>query len=225
MKRGRTFLRSTDRPGEAAAQAAAGKDSPAPAAAAPAQQQAPATGTEAAPALAPAAAAPPKAPAPDETAPLKDQLLRLQADFDNFRKRTLRERGETAALANQDLMLQMLPVLDHLDLALAAAAAHKTDDGVVQGFRLVADQLLAALARAGLEPVDAAPGGAFDPAVHEAVSHLPSPDVPENAVVTQARRGYKLGGRMLRAVQAVVSSGPPKQQEAAAPAPAGAQGG
>ncbi len=151
------------------------------------------------------------APTPSAEKPLTvadDRLLRLQADFDNFRKRTVREREETYRRANTDLMTELLPVLDHLELALKAASENATDPAFADGVRLVFDQMLGVLGKFGLSPIDAE-GQAFDPGEHEAVSHLPSPDVAENHVMVQSRRGYKLGDRVLRAAQVVVSSGAP----------------
>lgn len=140
-----------------------------------------------------------------------DRLLRLQADFDNFRKRTVREREETYRRANTDLMTDLLPVLDHMELALKAVSENATDPAFVEGVKLVFDQMLGVLDRFGLTPIDAE-GKAFDPGEHEAISHLPSPDVPENHVMVQSRRGYKLGERVLRAAQVVVSSGVPAKE-------------
>ena len=94
-------------------------------------------------------------PAVDETEALNGRLLRLQADFENFRKRTLREKGELYRRANEEIMLELLPVLDHLDLALDAAADHGADEALIQGFRLVSDQMLSVLRKFGLEPIDA----------------------------------------------------------------------
>ncbi len=146
--------------------------------------------------------------APEESvAQVKDRLLRLQADFDNFRKRTLREKGDIYRNANEDIMLELLPVLDHLDLALNAVVEHGADNAFLEGFKLVSEQLVSVLGRFGLTAIDAG-GGVFDPALHEAISHLPSGDVPADGIVTQVRRGYKLGERVLRAAQVVVSSGP-----------------
>ncbi len=138
---------------------------------------------------------------------LRDRCLRLQADFENYRRRVLREREETARRAQQGLMEDLLPVLDHLDLAMQAAADHAADNGVVEGFRMVAEQLRGVLGRYGLEAVEA-DGAVFDPVWHEAISHIPSADVAENAVIQQTRRGYKLGEFLLRPAQVVVSSGP-----------------
>jgi molecular chaperone GrpE len=143
----------------------------------------------------------------ESAAALQDRLLRLQADFENFRKRALREKRELARQANEDLVQELLPVLDHLDLAIDAASEHAGGAAFLEGFRLVSDQLLAALARFGVTPVDGT-GETFDPNRHEAVSHLASDEVPENKVITQVRRGYSLGDKLLRAAQVVVSSGP-----------------
>ncbi|MBM4142064.1 MAG: nucleotide exchange factor GrpE [Lentisphaerae bacterium] len=144
----------------------------------------------------------------EEIKALQDRLLRLQADFDNFRKRTLREKEDLYCRANEDLMMELLPVLDHLDLALAAAQARDNADPVAEGFRMVAEQLLSKLGKFGLTPVDAQ-GVPFDPNLHEAISHLPSADAPESSIIAQVRRGYRLGAQLLRPAQVVVSSGPP----------------
>lgn len=154
----------------------------------------------------PAAEAPEKA-APSEADQLKERLLRLQADFDNFRKRTSRERTEFAQRATEDLVSELLPVLDHFELGLKTAREHSADASVREGFQLVYDQLMGVLGRAGLTAIDAN-GQAFDPHQHEAVTHLPSEDVPADIVMHQTRRGYRLGDKLLRAAQVVVSSGP-----------------
>ena len=149
---------------------------------------------------------------PDQAAEaLENRLLRLQADFDNFRKRVLRERNETYTKANEDLMLEIIPVLDHMDMAIKSGVEHGAPQAFVDGINLVADQLKGVLARFGLEKIDAS-GAAFDPNEHEAISHLPSGKVAENMVMEQTRLGYKLKGRLLRAAQVVVSSGSPVQQ-------------
>ncbi len=138
--------------------------------------------------------------------PLADQLLRLRADFDNFRKRTLRERTELYQRANEDLMEDIMPVLDHLDLALKAADDHGADESFVHGVKMVAEQLQSVLGSFGLKPIDA-DGADFDHNVHEAISRMQSEDVPEDKVIAQVRRGYFLGNKLLRAAQVVVSGG------------------
>ncbi|HMP72877.1 MAG TPA: nucleotide exchange factor GrpE [Kiritimatiellia bacterium] len=146
-------------------------------------------------------------PASPEVAALNDRLLRLQADFDNFRRRTLRERDAWALRANEELLKELLPVLDHFELGLKTAAEHEADDAVQQGFALVFEQFKAAVKKFGVEPVDPE-GEAFDPHVHEAVTHQPSAEVPADSVVTVFRKGYRLGERLIRPAQVVVSSGP-----------------
>lgn len=141
-----------------------------------------------------------------EVAVLKDRLLRLQADFDNFRKRTLREKDSLYKRANEDLMAELLSPLDHLDMALDAAGEHGAPRSFIEGFQLVKEQVLGILGKFGLSVVDA-DDGEFDFNLHEAISHLPSDDVAENCIISQVRRGYKLGDLLLRPAQVVVSSG------------------
>ena len=147
------------------------------------------------------------ASAPSEIDQLKDRILRLQADYDNFRKRTLRDQNEMAARANADLILQILPIMDHFERGLRDARAHKADKSVVDGFQLIYDQFMGALQKAGLVPISAE-GQVFDPHLHEAITHVPSDEHPVDVVVTETRRGYLLGDRLLRASQVIVSSGP-----------------
>jgi len=150
---------------------------------------------------------------PREERAADEQLLRLRADFENYKRRVLREKDELYRRANEDLVSELLPVLDHFEMAMQAAG-DRADDPFVQGVRLVGDQLMTALGKHGLAPIDAE-GEPFDPNLHEAVSHLPSPDTAENHVMVQTRRGYRLGDRLLRAAQVVVSSGAPAEAAAA----------
>ena len=156
---------------------------------------------------APAESAAAAEPQPSPEAVLQDRLLRLQADFENYRKRMDREKKDWIAFANEKLVLELLPVLDHFELGLADGAKNGAPAAFVEGFQLICNQLRAALEKAGVQAIDAE-GAAFDPHVHEAITHLPSDDVPADHVVAQTRRGYKLGDKLLRAAQVVVSSGP-----------------
>lgn len=148
------------------------------------------------------------ASAPSESDLLKERLLRLQADFDNYRKRSARERAEWQAFANEQLIREILPVVDHYELGLANAVKNKTPAAVMDGFKLVYEQLNSFLKKQGVTPLSAAPGTPFDPHLHEAISHLPSDEHPADVVITETRRGYKLGDKMIRPLQVVVSSGP-----------------
>lgn len=146
-------------------------------------------------------------PAPSETDILKDRLLRLQADFDNYKKRQLRERQDWIASANADILRELLPVLDNFERGLQSATATPENQAIVEGFSMIFDQLKALLGKFDVAevPTDGQP---FDPAVHEAITTMPSADIPEGHIVTAARRGYTLAGKLLRAAQVVVSSGP-----------------
>lgn len=149
---------------------------------------------------------------------LKDRHLRLQADFDNFRKRTQRERGELQVRATEDLVAELLPILDNFELGLRSPATQQAASPVRDGFQMVYDQLQAVLRRVGVTSFEAS--GAFDPHLHEAVSHAPSAEHPADTIVAQLRRGYRLGEKLLRPAQVVVSSGPPDAPEVS-PVPGG----
>jgi len=143
---------------------------------------------------------------------LKDQLLRLRADFDNYRKRTLREKREIYENANETLMLELLPVIDHLQLALSSAKEHQADAAFQEGLQLIAEQLMTALSKYGLDPCSS-DKERFDPNLHEAVSYLPSKTGPEGTIIAQSRPGYRFKNKMLRPAQVVVSSGPTKPEQ------------
>jgi len=140
-----------------------------------------------------------------------ERLLRLQADFENFRKRTLKEKNELYRRANEDLLQELLPVLDHFELAFSSIGKHASDKAFTEGVRLVSEQLLSVLGKFGLVPIEAE-GQPFDPNSHEAISYMAADDVAENIVISQTRRGYMVGHRLLRPTQVVVSSGPAAKQ-------------
>ena len=148
----------------------------------------------------------------EEDESLRDQFIRLQADFANFRNRTQRERLELYQRANEDLLLELLPVLDHYELGLQTAEQHESEKAVVDGFRLVYDQFSGVLKKFNVEPIDAV-GQPFDPHQHEALTHMPSDEFPAETCSNQVRRGYMFGDRLLRAAQVVVSSGPAEADE------------
>ena len=145
----------------------------------------------------------------DET--MRDQLLRLRADFDNFRKRTQRERSELFLMANETLFLELLPIIDHFEMGFKSAEEHKTDCSVTEGFRMVYNQLLDVLKKFNVTAIDTI-GEPFDPHRHESLLHMPS-DKPAGTVIEQIRRGYMLGEKLLRAAQVIVSSGSAEQKE------------
>ena len=148
----------------------------------------------------------------EEEETLREQFVRLQADFANFRNRTQRERIELYQRANEDLLLEILPVLDHYELGLQNAAQHDADKAVMDGFKLVFDQFQNVLNKFNLTPIEAV-GEAFDPHKHEALTHMPSDEFPAETCSNQIRRGYLFGDKLLRAAQVVVSSGPAEANE------------
>jgi molecular chaperone GrpE len=139
-------------------------------------------------------------------AELKDLLLRKAAEFDNYRKRVERERGEFTRYATADIVKDILPVLDNLERALSVDAGDGAGE-FVKGIELIHRQLLDTLERNGLEPINAV-GCEFDPHVHEAVVHEPSAGHAEGEVIEELQRGYKLGGRVLRPAKVKVAAAP-----------------
>lgn len=148
-----------------------------------------------------AAAAEAKAATAEErAAQAHDRWLRSQAELDNVRKRTARELAEGLKYANERLVKELLPVLDNLERALVAvdAAAERGESAAAlrDGVSLTHAQLLGALKKFGVEPVEAL-GRPFDPTVHEAIQQVES-DQPAGTVVAEHQRGYLLNGRLVR---------------------------
>ncbi|HXD27758.1 MAG TPA: nucleotide exchange factor GrpE [Arthrobacter sp.] len=142
----------------------------------------------------------PPAAATDVEAELRNDLLRLQAEYVNYRKRVERDREAVRDLAVQSVLSSLLPVLDDLD------AARKHGDLEEGPFAAVAKKFDAILAGHGLTRIEET-GVAFDPAVHEALMQQPSDEVPEDHVAQVLRIGYQKGERVIRAAQVVVSTG------------------
>ena len=134
----------------------------------------------------------------------KDRYARLLADFDNFKKRTARDREDTYLFAEMDILRDVLPTVDHL--ALALANAKDKDNEFVKGVQIVYDTLLKALKEHGAEPFDSV-GEKLDPDKMEAIASLPSAEIEEGKVSNEAKKGWMLKEKVLRAAQVVVSSG------------------
>ena len=136
----------------------------------------------------------------------RDLALRSQADFDNYKKRAAREKEEAIKYANTSLLERLIAIIDNFELGLSAARSEGEQSPIYSGMSMVFKQLTEFLADNGLQPIDAV-GQKFDPNLHEAIAHEPSDDVPENVVIRQTRRGYRLKDRLLRPSSVVVSSG------------------
>jgi molecular chaperone GrpE len=126
-----------------------------------------------------------------------DRLLRAAADLDNYRKRTRKEIDEARAQAREAVLKEILPGIDNLERALAAAGSEPAAGSVVEGLRLVLRQFLSALERLEVKPFDAV-GQPFDPTRHEAISQVTTEAHPPGTVATEMQRGYTIGNRLLR---------------------------
>jgi molecular chaperone GrpE len=139
----------------------------------------------------------------------RDLALRSQADFENYKKRSAREKAEAIKYANSALLERLVSIIDNFELGLAAAKEQGEQSPIYSGMILVQKQLSDLLAENGLQPIEAE-GKTFDPNLHEAIAHKPS-DSPEGTVICQARRGYRFRDRLLRPARVIVSSGPAKK--------------
>jgi molecular chaperone GrpE len=135
--------------------------------------------------------------APAEDAKLHERLLRLQADFENLKKRIDRERLDHFRYATSSLVARILPVLDNFERAMAAARPGSADDALLDGFALIQRQLVQELEAEGLRAMESV-GEPFDPERHEAVSTDPDSPMPPHTVTQVFQRGYFLHDRVLR---------------------------
>lgn len=138
----------------------------------------------------------------------KDLALRSQADLDNFRKRSAREKEDGIRYANASLLEQLIPILDNFELGLAAARNESSESPILAGMEMVLRQLQDFLKANGVEVIDATEKE-FDPNIHEALSQEESDSVPDGHIIRQLRRGYKLRDRLIRPSNVVVSKGNP----------------
>ena len=125
---------------------------------------------------------------------LLDRLARLQAEFDNARKRNAKEQQEFRDYALADAVKSLLPIVDSFDRALASG---QSGAEFVNGVQLINRQFHDALGKLGVQPIEAA-GQAFDPNIHQAVQMVESDEVPDHHVIDELQRGYKLKDRLLR---------------------------
>ena len=136
----------------------------------------------------------------------KDKFLRLFAEFENYKRRTARERIELFKTANQDVLLALLPVLDDFDRALSEIK--KTDDNIlIQGVELIQEKLKNTLVSKGLELVDVNAGDAFDADFAEAITQIPAPSPKmKGKIVDVIEKGYKLGDKIIRFPKVVIGN-------------------
>jgi molecular chaperone GrpE len=135
---------------------------------------------------------------------LRDKYLRLFAEFDNYKKRTVKEKIDLMSTAAQDTMSALLPVLDDFDRARKAAEDSGTGDTFSEGIGMIINKLTNILRQKGLEPMEST-GEPFDPELHEAVTEIPAPsDDMKGKVFDTIERGYRLNNRIIRHAKVVV---------------------
>ncbi|MFO0689225.1 MAG: nucleotide exchange factor GrpE [Myxococcota bacterium] len=149
----------------------------------------------------------------EESAEQRDQFLRLQAEFDNFRRRSLKEKQESLRYGHQNLVKDLLSAVDNLERALEHGAQNAGSEvrGVLDGIALVHREILTAFEKHGVTQLDAQ-GQTFDPAVHEAIGQIPSAEVAANVVLQVLQKGYVIHDRMIRPSRVLVSREPTPQE-------------
>lgn len=127
------------------------------------------------------------------------------ADLDNFRKRAARERQDYLRTACASVIESLLPVIDNFEIGLESAQKHPEASTVTNGFSMIAQQLKNTLSEHGLKEIKPSPGDNFDTAEHDAVSVMPSQEIPDGKIIAVARTGYKLNDKLLRPSSVVVA--------------------
>ena len=125
-----------------------------------------------------------------------NRYLRLAADFDNYKKRVRQEQSDTVQRANAELIERLLPVVDNFHRVIESAP-EEVDEAWLKGIKLTLQQLDELLVAQGVSPIEAV-GQPFDPMLHEAIGHEESDELPEDTVVSEVRRGYRLHDRVVR---------------------------
>lgn len=135
----------------------------------------------------------------------RDRYLRLFAEFDNYRRRTIKEREELIATAGKDILSAMLPIVDDFDRALVELSK-TADENTLEGVKLIYNKLINTLKSKGLERMDVAPNDVFDSEIHDAITLIPAPS-PEykGRIVDVVQAGYKLGDKVIRFPKVVVA--------------------
>ena len=134
----------------------------------------------------------------------KERYLRLFAEFENYKKRTSKERIELFKTAGEEIMVALLPVIDDFDRALKEIEK-SGDDSLLQGVELISNKLRETLRSKGLEPVGTQNGDAFDAEIHEAVTQIPSPsDDMKGKIIDVIEKGYTLGDKIIRYPKVVI---------------------
>jgi molecular chaperone GrpE len=133
-----------------------------------------------------------------EAAANLDGWQRALAEFNNYRKRNEAERSQLVFLTGVKIIEKLLPVIDDFDLALANLPEEAQDDGWIEGVRITRRKLVGILESEGLSPIPVRPGDAFDPVIHDAMTHEESGEFSEGQIIAEVQTGYRIGDRLLR---------------------------
>jgi molecular chaperone GrpE len=143
-----------------------------------------------------------------------DRLLRVSAEFDNYKKRASREMEEFRKFSNQSLIKEMLSVVDNLELAMNSTNGHKNiDKGLLDGLEMTHKEILKVFEKFSVKPISAK-GQPFDPTFHEAVMQEATDEYPANTVINELQKGYLIHDRLLRPSMVVVASSKDKKDDA-----------
>ena len=134
-----------------------------------------------------------------------DQLQRVQADFENYRKRVLKEKEEFRKYVLEGFLYNLIGIMDNIQRAVEASEKNNKLDTLIEGVHMVQKQFLDSLKTQGVVSMETRPGDKFNPHLHYAVSHEPSPDYPVDTIVKVMQPGYEIGDRVLRPAMVVVS--------------------
>lgn len=141
----------------------------------------------------------------EEIQTLQDKLLRLAAEFENYKRLAQRDQREQVKFANETLLKELLPIVDNLERAINFAKGTASCDALIQGVELTLKQFLEALNKFGVRQITSI-GEPFDPSRHQAVAHVESKEVAENTVVEEYQKGYLLHDRVMRAAMVAVAA-------------------
>ena len=139
-----------------------------------------------------------------------DRFLRMAADYENYKKRAVREKEDWVKFANEDLLKAILPFIDNLERAVTHAEKVKDTGVLIEGVRLTIQQLVQALGKFGVSPFESV-GKAFDPSLQEAILTIPTDEHEPNRVLEEFQKGYLLNDRLLRPAMVSVSRAPEKE--------------
>jgi molecular chaperone GrpE len=140
-----------------------------------------------------------------EVADLQDRLLRRQAEFENFRRRTERDRSDFLQYAGMEIVREILPILDDFERARKTECS---DESYRQGIELIYQRLVDTLTKIGLEPIEVGAGTEFDPNLHQAVVRLETDEAADNTILEEFQRGYNFKGKLLRPAMVKVAVKP-----------------